>query len=306
MADVDQDALISKLSDATCVGHLVQLVATHLDQHDLFYGHGTDNPDDEAYALVFAVLDISFDEAEAGWKKAVSTEEITKVSAVAYRRIHERLPLPYLTGIAWFAGMPFQIDERALIPRSPIAELLERGYEPWLQATGELRILDMCTGNGCIAIASAAFMVDAKIDAVDLSSSALELVRANVEMHNLTARVEIIQSDLFSALQDRHYDLIVSNPPYVPRQSMRALPAEYIHEPEMALQAEDGGMAIVDKILRQSARYLKENGILIVEVGEIQQAIEARYPELAFTWLEFVRGGEGVFLLNKSDLENHQ
>ena len=197
--------------------------------------------------------------------------------------------------------MPFHVDNRALIPRSPIAQLLEQGYSPWLQPERELRILDMCTGNGCIAIATAAYMPDAKVDAVDISVSALELARQNVELHGLSDQVEVIESDLFTELEGRQYDLIVSNPPYVPHQSMLELPVEYTHEPVMALEAEDDGMAIVDKILRQSSRYLKENGILIVEVGEIQQAVDARY-NLPFTWLEFERGGEGGFLLNKTDL----
>ena len=300
---VDKDSLRSVLSVSTSIGHLVQEVSRQLDQHDLFYGHGTDNPDDEAYALVFAILDISFDDAEMAWQRMVLRDDIDKVSACLYRRINERIPLPYLTGIAWFAGMPFHVDERALIPRSPIAQLLEQGYSPWLRPEDtEINILDMCTGNGCIAIATATYMLDAKVDAADISASALELARQNTEIHELEDRVEIIQSDLFSELQGRQYDLIVSNPPYVPHQSMLELPEEYSHEPVMALEAEDEGMAIVDKILHQSARYLKENGILIVEVGEIQQAVEDRYSDLPFTWLEFERGGDGVFLLNKADL----
>lgn len=304
MAEINQAALRSALAASTSIGHLVQTVARELGLHRLFYGHGTDNPSDEAYALVFAVLDFSFDEAETVWEYPVSESDIDKVGDCLYRRIHERLPLPYLTGIAWFAGMPFHIDERALIPRSPIAELLEQGYSPWLQPQGELRILDMCTGNGCIGIASAAYINDATVDIVDISASALELARQNVDTHELSDRVNVIESDLFDALEGRQYDLIVSNPPYVPHTSMPELPDEYAHEPVMALEAEDEGMAIVDKILRQSARYLKEDGILIVEVGEIQSAIESRYNTLPFTWLEFERGGEGVFLLNKTDLPN--
>jgi ribosomal protein L3 glutamine methyltransferase len=302
LAEVSKDTLRATLASPTSIGHLVQLVAQQLGHFDLFYGHGTDNPDDEAYALVFAVLDISFSDAEAAWENSVSDTDIDGVTDCLYRRIHERIPLPYLTGIAWFAGMPFHVDERALIPRSPIAQLLEKGYSPWLHTEKELQILDMCTGNGCIAIATAAYILDASVDAVDISTSALDLARQNVVMHELSDRVEIIQSDLFSELDGRQYDLIVSNPPYVPHQSMLELPEEYSHEPVMALEADDQGMAIVDKILHQSARYLKENGILIVEVGEIQQAVEDRYNDLPFTWLEFERGGDGVFLLNKADL----
>jgi len=306
LAETDKLVLRSALEVSTSIGHLVQSVAKQLRQKDLFYGHGTDNPDDEAYALVFAVLDISFDDAKMLWEEPLSPGDVDKVTECLYRRIHDRMPLPYLTGIAWFAGMAFHVDHRALIPRSPIAQLLELGYSPWLQPEKELRILDMCTGNGCIAIATAAHMPDASVDAVDISTSALALARQNVELHDLSDKVDVIQSDLFTELEGRQYDLIVSNPPYVPHQSMIELPAEYAYEPVMALEAEDNGMAIVDKILRQSPRYLKENGILIVEVGEIQQAVEKRYNELPFTWLEFERGGEGVFLLNRADLPEQQ
>jgi len=254
---------------------------------------------------VFGVLDIAFDNAETVWEAPLEAGDVDKTTECLYRRIHGRIPLPYLTGIAWFAGMPFKVDNRALIPRSPIAQLLELEYSPWLQPETECRILDMCTGNGCIAIATAAHMPDAIVDAVDISASALELARQNAELHGLSGQVEIIQSDLFTELEGRQYDLIVSNPPYVPHESMLGLPVEYTHEPAFALEAEDEGMAIVDKILRQSSRYLKENGILIVEVGEIQQAVDSRYHDLPFTWLEFERGGEGVFLLNKSDLAEY-
>jgi len=302
LAEVDTASLKAILAISSSIGHLVQTVARELDQHDLFYGHGTDNPDDEAYSLVFSALDIAFDDAEACWDQPPEADGIEKVAGLLSKRINERVPLPYLTGIAWFAGLPFHIDRRALIPRSPIAQLLEQGYSPWLQPQAAPRVLDMCTGNGCIGIASAAYMEDAKVDIVDISASALALARENVALHELKDRVEVVESDLFSALQGRQYDLIVSNPPYVPHESMLKLPSEYSHEPVMALEAEDEGMAIVDKILRQSSRFLKENGILIVEVGEIQQAVEKRYNELPFTWLEFERGGEGVFLLNRADL----
>lgn len=302
LAEVDKASLKAMLALSTSIGHLVQTVARELARHDLFYGHGTDNLSDEAYSLVFSALEMDFDDAEVYWDRIPKGMGIAKIVEYLGQRINERIPLPYLTGVAWFAGLPFHIDKRALIPRSPIAQLLEQAYLPWLKSSNTPEILDMGTGCGCIGIASAAYMEDAKVDIVDISAPALALARENVSMHGLQDRIEVIESDLFHALQGRQYDLIVSNPPYVPRESRLNLPAEYSHEPIMALEADDGGMVIVDKILRQSASFLKENGILIVEVGETQQTVERRYNELPLTWLEFSRGGEGVFLLDRADI----
>lgn len=283
------------------VGTLVEGVDTLLSKHPLHFGHGTQNPSDEAYALVFDLLDLAYDEAEAQWGNPVSDDQIRSIVAGLRKRIEDRLPLPYITGTAWFAGLPFKSDARALIPRSPIAELLESGFAPWLQ-TERPHILDLCCGGGCIGIAAAVHMPAASVDLADLSADALELARENILRHGVADRVKPIQSDLFAALKGRQYDLIVCNPPYVPASSMAQLPQEYHHEPGMALEAADAGMVIVDKILKESGNYMKNNGILVTEVGEIQAAVEQRYNALPFVWLDFERGGEGVFLLQRQDL----
>ncbi len=276
-------------------------VDTLLSQQPLYYGHGTENSSDEAYALVFDLLDLAYDEAEAQWGNPVSDDAIGSIAVGLRKRIQDRLPLPYITGTAWFAGLPFKSDARALIPRSPIAELLESGFAPWLH-TERPHILDLCCGGGCIGIATAVHMPAASVDLADLSADALELARENIIRHGVADRVKPIQSDLFAALKGRQYDLIVCNPPYVPASSMAQLPQEYHHEPGMALEAADVGMAIVDKILKESGNYMKYNGILITEVGEIQAEVEQRYNVLPFVWLDFERGGEGVFLLQRQDL----
>ena len=277
-----------------------------LQSHDLYYGHGTDNPRDEAFALVFSVLGLDFDQAESVWQRPVAPEKMDAVAELAMRRIDERLPLPYLTGEAWFAGLRFHIDKRALIPRSPFAELIGERFQPWVARDNELKILDMCTGNGCIGIATAVYMPGTSVDLVDLSPQALELADENIVLHKVEDRVKTIQSDLFTNLEGRKYDLIVSNPPYVPVSSMAQLPVEYHHEPEMALLADDQGMAIVHGILGNSAEHLNDDGVLIVEVGEIAEQVHEYYRQLPFIWLDFEYGGEGVFLLHKNDLMDMQ
>ncbi len=298
-----RDKLQQALSACQRVGELVGVLGEVFAQHDLFYGHGTENPQDEAYALIFSVLELSFEETDAVWEQPFDSSCLDSIIHIASRRICERIPLPYLTGEAWFAGLPFKIDPRALIPRSPFAELIHQQFTPWLEDATSIHVLDMCTGNGCIGIATAVHLPQAKVDLVDLSDDALQLARDNIHWHGVADRVTAIQSDIFDAVPKEKYDLIISNPPYVPASSMEQLPVEYSHEPVMALQADDEGMAIVDRILKESADYLTDNGVLIVEVGEIEEAVHLRYSDLPFIWLEFEQGGEGVFLLHKKDLD---
>ncbi len=275
-----------------------------LEHHELYYGHGTDNPQDESYALVFSVLKLHFSDVDRVWDNLVSEVDISSVIHLAARRIDERIPLPYLTGEAWFAGLRFHIDDRALIPRSPFAELIERRFAPWVDADRELKILDMCAGNGCIGIAAAVYLPHASIDIVDISEDALALARKNIRLCEVGDRVVAIHSDLFQNLDGKCYDLIVCNPPYVSTGSMANLPVEYRYEPELALQAGDDGMAVIDTLLLQSVRYLNSDGVLMVETGETKEAVHRLYPRLPFVWPEFERGGEGVFLLHKRDLED--
>ncbi len=304
----DSQALIRdlyrRLVDIPTVGELVVKLGAVLEHHELCYGHGTDNPQDESYALVFSVLKLDFSDANRVWDNPVSQVDISSVIHLAARRIGERIPLPYLTGEAWFAGLGFHIDERALIPRSPFAELIEQGFAPWIDTDRELKILDMCAGSGCIGIAAAVYLPHASIDIVDISRDALALARQNVELYEVGDRVVVIHSDLFQNLAGKLYDLIVCNPPYVSSGSMANLPVEYRYEPELALQADDDGMAVIDALLFQSARHLNSDGVLMVETGETKEVVYRSYPRLPFVWPEFEHGGEGIFLLHKRDLEN--
>jgi ribosomal protein L3 glutamine methyltransferase len=285
------------------VEHLIRATAERFEQADLSYGHGTDNALDEAAWLVFAKLQLSHDDAPAVYATMVDAEQASAVSVLAGRRIDERVPLAYLLNQAFFAGHEFYVDERVLVPRSPLAELIDAQFSPWLDANTVNDAVDLGTGSGCIAIAIAHAFPDAMVDAVDISLEALQVTAINIERHDLADRVESIQSDFFSGLEGRQYDLIVSNPPYVDQGDIDTMPSEYRHEPELGLAAGDDGLESIHKILRDTSRFLTDNGILVCEVGNSQPALEAAYPDLAFIWLEFAAGGVGVFLLTKRDLQ---
>ena len=281
----------------------IQYANQLFEESDIFYGHGTDNAWDEAYALVIDALNLSHDISDEALQE-ISLEHPNELIALIHKRVNEHVPVPYLTHKAWFCGLPFYVDERVLIPRSPLAETICNYFEPWIDPETVTDVLDLCTGSGCIAIASAHAFENAKIDAVDLSQEALDVAKINVEQHNLTNQVRLLQGDLFHPVGEKQYDIIVSNPPYVGQEEMQSLPTEFEHEPTMALVSGDLGLDIVDQILKQAARHLKDNGILIVEVGNTWQIMEEHYPNLPFVWLEFEMGGEGVFMLNKEDLLN--
>ena len=272
--------------------------------NNLAYGHGTDNPVDEARFLVYSTLNLPLDSGDWVLDAKLTAEEKDQLLMVLKTRIEDRVPAPYLTGEAWFAGLPFIVDERVLVPRSPIAELIEAGYQPWLGDCEAPCILDLCCGSGCIGIATAMYLEQAQLDIADISLDALEVARRNIERHNLNERVAVCESDLFDGLGDKQYDLIVSNPPYVDAADLAAMPSEYQHEPALGLAAGDDGLDIVRRILVDAPGHLSENGVLIVEVGNSAEALCDAFSEYPFLWLEFERGGHGVFLLTAAQLRD--
>jgi ribosomal protein L3 glutamine methyltransferase len=268
----------------------------------LYYGHGTDNPWDEAVTLVLHALHLSHPADPHILDARLTRRERLVIAELFKRRIHDRIPVPYLTNQAWFGSLQLYVDERVLIPRSPLAETIEHQFSPWIEPDHVHRILDLCTGSGCIAFACAFAFPDAEVDAVDISPEALEVAHINRKNLGLETQVNLIKSDLFLGLKDQKYDVIISNPPYVDAADMAALPAEYHHEPALGLAAGKDGLDIVRKILKEATNHLTEKGILIVEVGNSEEALIQAFPEMPFTWLEFERGGGGVFLLTKEQL----
>lgn len=263
----------------------------------IYLGHGTDDLWDEVLMMVLHVLKIPQTADIDVLQQVVPQAEGEKILGLFKRRIEERLPAAYLIQEAWFAGLPFYVDQRVIIPRSPIAELIESEFQPWIKSKNVLHILDLCTGSACIAIACAKAYPHATVDAVDLCSDALAVARQNVEKHAVADQVTLIQSDMFQSLPQKTYDIIVSNPPYVSDAELSSLPPEYYHEPRKALYAEDNGLRFAEEILANAKRFLSPQGVLVVEVGNSADALQERYPSMPFIWLDFERGGDGVFLL---------
>jgi len=292
------------ITQFTTLGQALEAIEALFLRNHLFFGHGTTTAWDEAVALCFYALNLPLDSTQEVLSNELTDEDKQKILSFASQRVESRLPLPYICKEAWFAGLAFYVDQRVLIPRSPIAECIMNQFSPW-HIGSTAHILDMCTGSACIAIACAYYVPEAKVDAVDISPEALEVAKLNIAKHGMEERVRLIHSDLFAALQknekNNYYDIIISNPPYVGKKSMEQLPAEYRHEPTLALEAKENGLALVLHILQQAPAYLKEDGILIMEVGESKEALEAcsNYP---FAWIDFEQGGEGVFVLSKQEL----
>ena len=269
---------------------------------DIFYGHGQDNGWDEALQLVLSALHLPLDVPDALFDGRLALSEKQAIIHLIKERLGRRVPVAYLTNSAWFCGLEFYVDERVLIPRSPIGELIQQGFGGLLKNSPK-RILDMCTGSGCIAIACAEQFPEAEVDAVDLSFEALDVAEFNIERHQLTHRVFPIQSDLFTQLPQDQYDLIVTNPPYVDQDDIEDMPEEFRHEPMLALEAGEDGLVLVKRILAQAGEYLTKNGVLICEVGNSMVHLIEQYPTVPFKWIEFKQGGDGVFALTKPQLD---
>lgn len=284
---------------------LVRWGASEFGRAELHFGHGTDNALDEAFHLVTWALKLPH-ELPAPYLDAVLTDaERRTVLKLLKNRVRTRKPAAYLTGEAWFAGLSFIVDKRVLVPRSPIAELIENRFEPWSR-TPPARILDLCSGSGCIAIACAMAFPEAAVDAVEIDLGALKLLQQNIARHQVEDRVRAVRSDLFRALGDARYDLIVSNPPYVPEARWRAMPREYGHEPKLALAAGTDGMDIVKRILKEAPDHLTDSGVLVCEVGGSVPEFEKRFKKIPVVWPEFERGGDGVFVIGRDDLVEWQ
>ncbi len=284
---------------------LADLISTgekYLLQHPLVYGHGTDNAFDESAWLALEACDLSPVEAIESYDVPVSDEHLEQAKRWFRKRAIDKKPVAYITGRAWFSGLEFVVDERALIPRSPLAELILNRFEPWL-TDAPATALDLCCGGGCMGIAMASAFPLCEVDMVDLSQDALDLAAINVEKHNLGDQVNLHKSDLFQSVpSNRKYDLIVSNPPYVDAEDMNQLAIEFSHEPQMGLVAGHDGLDIVARLLRDANKYLKPDGILVVEVGNSKEAVNHRFPKVDLLWLDFEFGGDGVFLVNGAAL----
>ncbi|MDO7596329.1 MAG: 50S ribosomal protein L3 N(5)-glutamine methyltransferase [Pseudomonadota bacterium] len=268
---------------------------------ELFYGHGNADAFNDALQLILHSLHLPANDFPELFADArLTLAEKHGIAALVERRITDRVPVPYLTHEAWFAGMPFYVDERVLIPRSPFAELIQDQFMPWItDPDSVMTILDLCTGGGCIAIACAEAFPDAHVDAIDISTDALAVANINIKKHELLDQVHTIESNLWSALSDHKYDLIVSNPPYVGADEMASLPPEYRHEPTSALEADDNGLALVEQILVHAAEFLTPEGVLFVEVGNSDLAVMEKWPDIEFLWPDFEEGGHGIFVLSR-------
>ncbi|MEE3170168.1 MAG: 50S ribosomal protein L3 N(5)-glutamine methyltransferase [Pseudomonadota bacterium] len=293
--------MTSPIDDLHSVRDYLRYASSRFAASPLFFGHGTDNVWDEAVQLVMRSLHLPLENNTVFLDARLTCEERNTILERIDRRVNERVPLAYLLGEAWFMGMPFHVDERVLVPRSPIGELIENGFQPWLGDRPVERILDLCTGSGCIGIGAASVFVDAEVVLSDISADALEVAESNIDLHGLRGRVSTVQSDVFEKVEGR-FDVIVSNPPYVDAEDLADMPDEYRHEPELGLAAGQDGLDIAHRIIAEAADHLTPGGLLVVEVGNSCAALDDAYPDLPLTWLEFENGGDGVFVIGEAEL----
>lgn len=289
--------------DFTTILDFIRFGMSLSNKEQVYFGHGTDNALDDIYFLVLESLNLPLNIDARFLQSKLTEEEKALLSSRLFARINERIPTSYITNKAYFCNLPFYVDERVLIPRSPISELIINKFHPWIHEDDVIDVLDLCTGSGCIAIAMAWAFPNASVDASDISSDALEVAKINVENHKLDDQVTLIESDCFAKIPKKQYDIIVSNPPYVSIDEKQNLPKEYLHEPEIALYAKNKGLLVVEEIIKHAQHYLSENGILVVEVGNLEPYVVKAFPDIPFVWLEFENGGQGVFLLTKEQLE---
>lgn len=294
-------------SELVTLRDLIRWGTSQFNAANLGFYQGMPTAIDEAAYLCLSALHLPPDFSKEYFDCVLTMDERLHVLKLFQQRIELRKPSAYITNEAWFAGLSFYVDERVLIPRSPVAELIQHQFTPWISPDEVKSVLDLCTGSGCIAIACAYAFEQAEIDASDISADALTVADINRRNHGVEDRVTLIQSDLFASIADKRYDIIVSNPPYVSTREMSELPAEFEFEPgALALAAGEQGLDIVVPLLSRAAEYLADNGVLVVEVGYSKPALEAALPEVPFTWLDFEFGGEGVFVLTAAQLNEHQ
>lgn len=297
--------MISPIEDLHTVRDYLRYASSRFSASTVFFGHGTDNVWDEAVQLVMRTLHLPLDNNTLFLDARLTREERELILERIRRRIDDRIPLAYLLGEAWFMGMPFHVDERVLVPRSPIGELIENGFQPWLGDKSVERILDLCSGSGCIGIGAATVFEDASVDLSDVSSDALAVAESNIDLHELRDRVRTVQSDVFANISGQ-YDIIVSNPPYVDAEDLADMPQEFHHEPALGLAAGNDGLDIAHRIIAGAAEHLTPGGLLVVEVGNSWVALDEAYPDLPFTWLDFSNGGDGVFAIAEQNLRQWQ
>lgn len=295
----------AKTNQLTTVADAVRWGRRRLATASLCFGHGTDNAEDESAAVVLAALRLGQRLNTHDLDRHLTTAERQKIVTLIEQRISTKKPMSYLTQQAWFAGLEFFVDERVLVPRSPIAELIDQGFAPWIDPDHVRQVLDLCTGSGCIATACAIAFPEATVTATDISRSALEVAQVNVRRHEVENRVELIQSDLFAAIAPARYDVVVCNPPYVSDAEYASLPAEFRSEPVVGLRAGPDGLGVVREILAGATPFLSHRGILVVEVGATAGLLVRKFPKVPFTWPEFERGSGGVFILTVDELNNY-